>query len=166
MSKLISTENQALSNILRFEAQVKQSPALVDRLAYARSWYAQKDQKGVWRFAPSKFIGYDSLSAQDYIDKSNINDGRRTEAQLTQWFSLVDATSGMHAELSEALIAFLAKYGKTPSTKMRINVIKRLHDKITGSNDDAAKLLVDLLVAVAKTLPKPDFAKLRQRLAA
>lgn len=165
MSILIATENQALLNILRFEAELKQSPALVDRLSYARSWYAQKDQKGAWRFAPSKFVGYDSLNAKTYIASSTINDGRRTEAQLTQWFSLVDATSGTHAELSAALIAFLAKYGKAPSTKMRINVLKRVHDQSTGRNDETAGVLVDLLVAVAKTLPKPDFAKLRQRLA-
>ena len=166
MSKLIATEDQALSNIFRFERELKHSPALVDRLAYARAWYTQKDQKGAWRFAPSKFVGYYSLSAEDYIDNSHINDGRRTEAQLTQWFSLVDATSGLHEELSEALISFLTKYGKTPSTKTRINVLKRVHDKFTGSVDASSAALVELLFVVAKTLPKSDFEKLRKRLTA
>jgi hypothetical protein len=69
-----------LSNIARFREEVERSRALQKRLAYARSWYAYQDQEGDWRFGPSKFVGYDRMTAEGYIETAEDRDGRRTEA--------------------------------------------------------------------------------------
>jgi hypothetical protein len=102
-----------------------------------------------------------------YIATANDRDGRRTEAQLQQWFTLVDPSSALYEEISAELVAFLARYGKAPSTKMRLNVLNdvdRAHQQTNQSNPNAA--IVDLMVAVAKTLPASHLKALRARLAA
>jgi hypothetical protein len=154
-----------LSNIARFGEEVEKSRALQKRLAYARSWYAYQDDEGQWRFGPSKFVGYDRMSAEGYIDTAEDRDGRRTEAQLQQWFTAVDPESELGTQLSSALYGFLASYGKAPSTKMRINVPNEVHEKHFGGNaSDPHDILVATLIAAAKTLPPSHLEKLRANL--
>lgn len=154
-----------LSNIARFGEEVEKSRALQKRLAYARSWYAYQDEQGQWRFGPSKFVGYDRMTAEGYIDTAEDRDGRRTEAQLQQWFKAVDPESELGAQLSSALYGFLASYGKAPSTKMRINVPNDVHEKHFGATaSDPHDILVATLIAAAKTLPPTHLEKLRANL--
>jgi hypothetical protein len=154
-----------LSNIARFDEEVRKSRALQKRLAYARSWYAYRDEEGQWRFGPSKFVGYERMSAEGYIDTAEDRDGRRTEAQLQQWFRAVDPESELGTELSSALYGFLAGYGKAPSTKMRINVPNEVHEKHFGAiAPDPHDILVSTLIAAAKTLPPSHLEKLRAHL--
>jgi len=154
-----------LSNIARFSEEVEKSRALQRRLAYARSWYAYQDEKGKWRFGPSKFVGYDGMTAEGYVDTAEDRDGRRTEAQLQQWFTAVDPASGLGTQLSSVLYEFLAHYGKAPSTKMRINVPNDVHEKHFGTTaSDPHDILVATLIAAAKTLPPSHLAKLRANL--
>ena len=160
MFKVASTPQIVLSNIRRFGDEVRNSPELQGRLAYARAWYASQNDRGEWQFGPSKFVGYEGLDAKQYIKSAEQRDGRRTEAQLQQWFAVVDPSSELYGELSSALIAFVAEFGKVPSTKMRINVLKAPEEAV--SND----AIVELMVAVAKSLPSSQLAKLRARIAA
>ena len=154
-----------LSNIARFREEVERSRALQKRLAYARSWYAYQDQEGQWRFGPSKFVGYDRMTAEGYIETAEDLDGRRTEAQLQQWFTAVDPESELGTQLSSALYGFLASYGKAPSTKMRINVPNDVHEKHFGATaSDPHDILVATLIAAAKTLPPSHLEKLRANL--
>jgi hypothetical protein len=155
-----------LSNIDRFANEVHRSPELQNRLAYARAWYAHRDEDGRWLFGPSKFVGYKGLDAALYIDNTKDNDGRRTEAQLEQWFTVVDPSSPLHEELNAALFAFLAKYGKAPSTKARINILKEVFEaSVTSDKNDPNEALVELLATVAKSLPPIYAARLRAKLA-
>jgi hypothetical protein len=163
--RIASSLKAVLDNIERFGHEVEQSPELQARLAYARAWYAQQDCRGEWQFGPSKFVGYEGLDANRYIQSAEERDGRRTEAQLQQWFTVVNPSSELYAELSSALFAFLARFGKAPSTKMRINVIRNVYEATIGnehgdSNDD----IVELMVAVARSLPSSHLAKLRARI--
>jgi hypothetical protein len=160
MSKVASASQTVLDNIKRFTTEVRHSPDLQGRLAYARAWYATKNDQGEWQFGPSKFVGYEDLNAEQYIKSAEQRDGRRTETQLQQWFSVVDPSSELYDQLSSSLFAFLANFGKVPSTKMRINIQKPT--KQGDSNDD----IVELMVAVAKSLPHSQLAKLRSRIAA
>jgi hypothetical protein len=154
-----------ISNIARFREEVERSSALQKRLAYARSWYAYQDQDGQWRFGPSKFVGYDRMTAEGYIETAEDRDGRRTEAQLQQWFTAVDPESELGTQLSSALYRFLASYGKAPSTKMRINVPNDVHEKYFGATaSDPHDVLVATLIAAAKTLPPSHLEKLRANL--
>jgi hypothetical protein len=151
-----------LSNIARFGIEVERSRALQKRLAYARSWYAYQDEEGQWRFGPSKFVGYDGMTAEGYIETAEDRDGRRTEAQLQQWFTAVGQDSELGARLSSALYGFLAAYGKAPSTKMRISVPNDVHAKHFGAAaSDPHDILLTTLIAAAKTLPPSHLEKLR-----
>lgn len=151
-----------LANIARFGEEVDNSRALQKRLAYARSWYAYQDDDGQWRFGPSKFVGYDRMTAEGYIDTAEDRDGRRTEVQLQQWFTTIDPESELGTQLSAALYGFLARYGKAPSTKIRINVPNKVYETHFGATaTDPHDILVAALIAAANTLPPAHFEKLR-----
>ena len=162
MWKLVTSPAQAYANILRFEEELKKSADLQGRLAYARAWYAHKDDIGKWHFAPSKFAGYQDVDANRYIQAAEEHDGRRTEVQLQLYFHVLEPTDPLHAELNSALFALLARYGKTPSTKMRINVARgrRLVSGGTESATEGQNKVVDLMLAVSKTLPQAQFERL------
>ena len=119
-----------------------------------------------WRFGPSKFIGYEGLTADEYMELSQRGlDGRRTETQLSQWFTEVRPSSELHDELSSLLSAMLAEHGKMPSRKMRISIPNNLHDELLGGSRCAQNdAILDLIVAVAETLPPSDRETLHRRL--
>jgi hypothetical protein len=162
MYTVVSDPENVLANIARFEDEIKQSHALQKRLAYARAWYAYQDAKGAWHFGPSKFVGYEGMTAARYIDTAEDRDGRRTEAQLQQWFTEVDPASQLGKELSAALFAFLAQYGKAPSTKMRINVPNATYEAHFGRGaKDPHDIILEMIVVAAKTLPPSQLKRLR-----
>ena len=84
---------------------------------------------------PSKFIGYQDIDAETYVQGADEADGRRTEAQLQSWFKVVDPSTSCHNDLYAALSSFLAEYGKTPSTKTRISVLRAIRS-LTPSNTE------------------------------
>ncbi|MGJ5036870.1 MULTISPECIES: hypothetical protein [unclassified Bradyrhizobium] len=166
MLKIVANPSQAKANIRKFETELKRSPDLQARLAYARAWYADKDENGQWHFGPSKFIGYQDIDAKKYLASAEDSDGRRTEAQLQSWFDIVDPQNPLHTEVHSALLAFLAEYGKTPSAMARINVERkrRALPLLNMKSKDNPGALVSLLVEVAACLPEEQFRELRGRL--
>jgi len=164
---VVSDLQSVLLNIARFGTELQKSAALQKRLAYARCWYACQDNEGQWQFGPSKFVGYDGMTAECYIDSVEDRDGRRIEAQLQQWFTAVDPGSKLGSDLGSALYGFLAMYGKAPSTKMRISVAKKVCETtFEAVARDALDALVETIVAAADALPPPYFEKLRAHLLA
>ena len=165
MLTIVTTPAQAMSNIRRFEPEIQNSPELKARLAYARAWYALKDEHGQWLFGPSKFIGYQDVTAKAYLEDED-TDGRRTEMQLQRYFRTIDANDALYPEVSSELAVFLAKHGKAPSNKMRINVLRdrRLIASPDTLPSDSQAAVVDLMVAVSKTLPDELFRRLRSQL--
>jgi hypothetical protein len=156
-----------LLNITRFGAELQKSAALQKRLAYVRCWYASEGNEGQWQFGPSKFVGYDGMTAEGYVDTAEGRDGRRIEAQLQQWFTAVDPGSKLGSELGSALYRFLAMYGKAPSTKMRISVPNKVYETTFGAvARNAHDVLVETIVAAAHALPPSHFEKLRALLLA
>ncbi|MCW2284016.1 putative paraquat-inducible protein A [Rhodoblastus acidophilus] len=125
------------------------------RLSYARAWYGCRNQKGAWCFAPAKFAGYQDIDAQCFLDEAEAADGRRTEAQLNMFFSAINPATPLHAEANAALFAFLARYGKIPSMKARINVMRNDPNLPAGASSpvEAQDAVVALMLAVSKTLP-------------
>ncbi len=168
MPSLALSPSTVSDAIHRFADEVRRSPALSSRLAYARAWYAQQGEDGRWQFGPSKFVGYEGIDARTYIRLSRRGlDGRRTEAQLQQWFRELDPSSELYRRLSSELSAFLAHFGKAPSRKMRISVLNEVYDENLGTKPDNADApFLDLIVAVARTMPTSELKTLRQRLKA
>ena len=168
MPALTTSPRMVLQAIKRFEKEVRRSPDLAGRLGYARAWYACRDAKGRWRFGPSKFVGYEYLTASEYIRLSRKGlDGRRTEAQLRRWFRELDPSSELHEQLASLLSAFLAQHDKTPSSKMRINILDEdFHELVEDDRGASGPPILDLIVAVAESLPRSELDQLRSRLTA
>lgn len=166
MPALATSPRIVRDGINRFQDEVRRSPRLANRLPYARAWYVCRDDEGRWRFGPSKFVGYEGLTAEQYVELSRKGlDGRRTEAQLRQWYVELDPSSELHEELSAQLSAFLAEHGKAPSRKMRISIPKELRDEGPGYGGDGERaLMLDLIVAFAESLRPSELEALRERL--
>lgn len=166
MYPLVTSLRAVRESIDRFETELQRSPPLTGRLAYARSWYAYRDEQVRWLFGPSKFVGYAGLTAERYIELSrNGLDGRRTESQLRKWFTPIDPSTPIHDDLSSVLSAMLARYGKAPSRKMRISIPHEDHDELLGEGlAGSGPPMVELMVAVARSLPHPELKLLRKRL--
>ena len=160
MPALATTLESVINAIHRFAFEVSKSPDLAGRLSYARAWYAVQTHDGGWVFGPSKFIGYENLDAPKYLAWSDQLHGRKTEDRLEPWFAPVDASSPIYAELNRELSEFLSKFGKAPSKSTRIKVLRQVPDM----GDQASTAILDLLVAVAKTLPPAQLKSLRKQL--
>lgn len=66
---------------------------------------------------------------------------RRTEARLRRWF--VPAPIHLRQKLDHELFLFLAQFGRTPSAKMRISVLKDAEELTTDTREDQNDRLVD-----------------------
>lgn len=135
---------QARSNIARYQRAAADSPRLLQRATYARSWYADRDEHGSWRFAPSKFVGYHYATAADYLADSGASgdrDGRQTERILAEWFDPVPHGSALAAELQTALQSFLARAGRSPNAAARINIEKAELDRMARPSPPPATRL-------------------------
>lgn len=122
---LVTAVAQVEANIREYRNECRRNPTFLSRAAYARAWYAIKDEDtGNWLFGPSKFIGYENNTSKNYLATSNVSaDGRETEPRLQQWFDLVDEGSTLGRELHAALAAYLGdEVG--PNRLARISVRK------------------------------------------
>lgn len=141
---LVESQDQAVDNIRRYNAEVE---AIAYLIPYTRAWYALREKDGRWLFGPSKFIGYQGLTA-DLYDALNRNglDGRPTERRLARWATPVEAGDPEHAVLREALLDFCARLERVPNNLARIAVIR------DETPEPPVDQLVPLLAAVYRTL--------------
>lgn len=164
MSTIVSTLDQALENIPRFKTELEKSSELQRRLAFARAWYAVQDDNGEWHFAPSKFCGYEAMTAEEYVN-DDPRDGRRTEKQLQRWFSIVPEGDDLFDELYEELSTFLARFGKPPSSAVRLNVLTDFFSAIHADQSDVnEQRIADLIVAVSRSLSAEQRMRIRAAL--
>lgn len=123
--RTVTSVEEVIENIRHYQDAVQQSKELQARMARVWSWYAFKDDSGIWKFAPSKFIGYRPASVKLYLAESGQGgelDGRTTERVLAQWFTTAEPGSRLERELAEVLRKFLAGFAKAPGARARINV--------------------------------------------
>ena len=164
MSIIVTSQQQALDNIERFQDELGKSDELQRRLAFARAWYAAPRSGGTWNFAPSKFCGYENMTAEEYVNDEP-RDGRRTEKQLQKWFSVVPESDRMFEDLYQELNAFLARYAKLPSSAIRLNVpTQYLRDRISRDEDSRARRIADLIIEVARDLPSEEAKRIKESL--
>ncbi|ODU20396.1 MAG: hypothetical protein ABS87_10070 [Sphingomonas sp. SCN 67-18] len=147
-------------NIRSYKVALEENEELQRRASYHQSWYAFRDGD-TWLFGPSKFVGYEGIDADEYVSTSIERNGRATEAHLKKWFSVVENGSSLHDELADALTLFLARFGRAPRTKTRINVFRTEEATPRLLKSSADRDLVDLLITVAKTLPAADRLKIK-----
>jgi hypothetical protein len=113
-------------------------------------------------FAPSKFVGYHGMTAEIYGRNYNKEmDGRETEVAIKDMIRAIPKNDpGFHAARDQ-LFDFCAKFGKKPNGRCRISL---LLDKDHKEEESPAKI-VELLVAVYKTLPASQQRDVARRIA-
>lgn len=147
MTRLVQSAEEACRMIVDFQWDAAD---VAPRLAHTKAWYAYQDEDGEWLFGPSKFIGYYKLSVEEYLDPANSLHGQHTETKLQNWFEVVPEISDLGKTLKQKLVDFLEKHGKSPSSAVRINILK----DTSAQNDEEViqDKVVDLMTEVAKLL--------------
>lgn len=74
-------------------------------------------------FAPSKFIGYENTTLENYRRETGRHGGK-TEKLLTHWFEQLDRDSSYFAELSTKLFHYAEKLGKKVKKNYHIHIEK------------------------------------------
>lgn len=148
MAILISSREKLEGRIREYNLHAKD---MAERMPYNRSWYAVRVGRE-WLFGPSKFVGYDNLSARQYLDNPVAEgiDGRVTEGVLQQWSELVEQGHPKYEELRLALSEFFARLGKKPNSLARISVVRSKNQEV--SPETFPDELVSLMVAVYQRL--------------
>lgn len=153
----IETEHDLIPRIELFNDSIGM---LQDRLSNNIAWYAY-NREGKWRFGPSKFIGYQSLSAHDYLNNSHKLSGSDTEKALKAIGVPVQENSPLFLDLRSQLTELLNKYEKRPNVGIRFKIVKAAPDL---QSQDETKDLLELLTRIAYTLPASARKELRDRL--
>jgi len=138
---LVTNPVQAIDNVQRYNRNLGK---FTDLMPYARAWYAIKNKDG-WLFAPSKYVGYQELSPDDYLTLDL--DGRVTESVLERWSTLIADGHPQYEELHTALNELCARHGKKPNSLARIAIIQTAAAPPAFTDE-----LVELLAAVYRQL--------------
>jgi hypothetical protein len=161
---LINSASEAKDGIRRFQDELTCSSGIVDLLSSFQAWYAISDAEGRILLAPSKFIGYQGLTAETYRAVNRDIDGRATETVLSRWFSQPDTQS--EQALIQALAKLLSRYGKKPNKRARVSTLNGLAP-LTGapgeqSSDGPSAL--DALMIFYRMLSEDDRREFRRRI--
>jgi uncharacterized protein (DUF433 family) len=149
MRQTVSRREQVAPNIRKFVRELRKNPDLQARLGHVHAWYALRDPKEGWVFAPSKFVGYPDNTAKKYLATFlKIPDGGRPERALGRWFSPVKTGTALERELAKALEDFLADWGRSPRRRARISVVTD-----DGPGDERTRHIEDELLDRISTDP-------------
>ena len=155
MQKLASNLANVLTSIKRLNDSLPNYPDLADRLGHAHAFYVfeQEDDKPLFGF--SKFVGYDSLTPEQYLTDYKSLDGRNTEQVLSRWFEELRHGSPTYEARFEQLSNWMAQFGKRPRSggkqQVRLMTVRpEFQQKVNPKIED--RRLLDLLMAVADTL--------------
>lgn len=166
----IDSFEDALSNIEHFHEECisfdKQTSSfavatLVENIPYYRAWYCHVDSKtGQHLFAPSKYIGYQEMTAESYALYNRAGlDGRTTESVLATWYETIDTSHPKYAELYKAFCEFCKRFEKKPNSLFRLNISKQ-PVQAEELEDDVCQLLFKIY----KGLSAKNQATLKQKI--
>lgn len=165
--KLAQSLDSVLDAIRQLNVDLDSHPELADRLGLAHAYYVlEQDGEGPL-FGFSKFVGYEKLSAEQYLNNYGDLNGRNTEYALKPWFEEVRPGTPDYARLYSELESWLDQYGKRPrggdAQKTRIMVVRpELREARVGKAED--RRLLELMLAVVDLLPVTQRHELRAAL--
>lgn len=122
---LVTNKPSIIENIKTFDNSLtnKTLNGLESQLGRFKCWYAWYDEQNlIWRFSPSKFTGYLSISIENYLNNHNELDGKITELQLSKYRDIVN--DSQFQLLESLLYERLSIYRKRPSANTKIYIIK------------------------------------------
>lgn len=167
--QLVTSLNEVVENIKNFNRELslyedgnayEAIATIMKNMSHYRAWYAYKDEtSNTYLFAPSKYIGYQGMTARKYVETYVYMDGRKTEKVLSEWFELLDESEEDFEFLNRKLLYFFHVTGKTINAQFRINIIKRKED-----NELLEKDLVDLIYKVFLGLSDESKALIKQKI--
>lgn len=167
--KLVNSLDEVIENIKNFSLELESYEEgdgdryvdyVMENMSHYRAWYAYKDEKtGTYLFAPSKYIGYQDMTASKYVETYAYMDGRKTEKVLSEWFEMLDESEEDFDFLNRKLLAVFSATGKTINALFRINVLKREED-----NELLEKDLVELIYKVFLGLSDESKALIKQKI--
>ena len=151
LKRIVRSPDQVAENIRRYQQSLAKSPDLVARMSRHPAWYAVRGEDGQWLFGPSKFIGYEGITAKEYLAGYDRGDGRETERVLKEWFRVVDLDSALGREIEAQFRDFFSRYAKVPKKLWRISVpfdalgaeISSKARDVTGSKMVAERITVN-----------------------
>ncbi|BFL71015.1 hypothetical protein SKB0120_20770 [Moraxella osloensis] len=167
--QLVTSLTEVIENIKKFSRELasyedgdsdRYVDYVMENMSHYRAWYAYKDEKtGTYLFAPSKYIGYQDMTANKYVETYAYMDGRKTEKILSEWFEMLDESEEDFDFLNRKLLTVFSATGKTINALFRINVLKREED-----NELLEKDLVDLIYKVFLGLSDESKALIKQKI--
>ena len=156
MADIVRSSDDAVAGIKALNSELPKSADLAARLGQAHAFYVIDEDDKEPLFGFSKFVGYQSLTAETYLRDYKELTGINTEHALSQWFDEVPYNSVLYKALFSKLCAWMAEYGKRPrqgnSQKLRLMILKP-ECRYQYSRPDDRRDLLNLLIAVANQLP-------------
>ncbi len=161
--KLVSNANQVRENISVLQQEAITNSALPELFGFVHVWYIDAEKPEEPKFGPSKFIGYEGMDAATYLQNYKNMDGRDTEVILPEYAHELNPDTPTYRAYFSKLCDWLAGFGKTPRKSVRLMVLDQTQmDPLHTPTED--RCLLDLLLAVAETLPLHQKMELRGRL--
>ena len=125
-AQIVNSKDEAISNILAYHESLNTNGGekLAKLMPHARAWYVLENEGRLY-FGPSKYIGYNKMTAEYYVNHTKEMDGRTTEKRLAQWGQLVQKGDVEYQRFSAALSEFLGIHGASPNKEARISFISQ-----------------------------------------
>ncbi|WP_318372793.1 hypothetical protein [Enterobacter sp.] len=122
MQQLCHSKPQIIQAIDIFNDGMRTNPShpIYAQAGKYKCWYAYNDH-GVYKFGPSKFIGYINLNPDTYLEVQHELDGKLTEKQLSKFSE--DVSDELFSELYYQLIEILSSINRTPGKSVKIKLI-------------------------------------------
>ncbi len=159
--ELVTTPEEVAENIRRYNAALKKDARLIERMPYARAWYALQTDDG-YLLAPSKVIGYKDFDPDVYFANEN-KDGRKTEARLQSMSTLADVCDPKtKSEMFNALSKLLASFDHSPNSSARISLLAVRGDVPEHGDPTHIQAIIELVLR----LPPASIDIVKRRIAA
>ena len=145
----------AIKNIQTFNIALRSEkyPSIYRLLSHVQAWYVWENENGELLFGPSKFIGYEDMTPDFYIEETGANgrlDGRVTEKRLSPWTEEVSTSDERFSNLYSSLSLLCAKYGAYPNARARISVFRDLSVSEAPTEDEQVKAISVLIASLAR----------------
>ena len=120
MPEFVTEYAEVVANVRQFNQDLGTNAPIIEQLSQFKHWYYVPELE---QFGPSKFIGYKMMTSSRYA-RGEEKDGRDTEAELKQWFILLQQDDSRYNSLLNRLEMLLEKHGKTLRSNFKIHVRK------------------------------------------